>query len=86
MNCRIRGFQSQSHDCPTYTTIMDNGAQQCLLGTRDWLIIKKFDEWIVADGAVGTQATESLRLVDAQTTLLDSSGEAIAIAQVNQGM
>ena len=65
---------------------MDNGAQQCLFGTKDWLILNRHNKWIVADGPVSTQASESLRLVDAQTTLLDSSGEAIAIAQVNQGM
>ena len=65
---------------------MDNGATQCLLGGLDWIVFKRHSKWYDAEGAVGEQKTQHLRLVDAHTTLLDNNGKPFAIGVIHQGL
>ena len=82
-----RQFRSNTQsNSKEYSTVIDNGAQQSLVGTRDWVIEKKYNLFIQAERAFGTQAMERLQIVDAYTTTLNDSGKPIAIIHLNQAI
>ena len=68
-----------------YHTVIDNGATQCLVGNVHWTISKQHNSWIGVGGFDGA-VRNSLRLVDAYTTLIDESGARVAILWLNQAL
>ena len=45
-NRTIRSLQSQGKPPPVFNTVIDNGAQQCLIGTKEWRVTNRHDSWI----------------------------------------
>ena len=86
VHCRIRSLKSSKKHTRSLYTVIANGAQVTLIGYRDWIIKNKHQTWIKSSGAVGTQSTETLRLVDALSTLVNHAGDAVAIGQLYQGV
>ena len=70
---------------PAYTTVMDNGAVQCLVGNKDWKVIKRHKNYVTVEGAI-PGSSKLLEVIDAEATALDSEGTPIAILQINQGI
>ncbi len=68
---------------PTYCTIVDNGAQQSLVGNTDWVISKWHNDKVAVSGAIGDKV-DVLQVVDAYTTLVDEAGRGLAILWLNQ--
>ena len=66
--------------------MIDNGAQVSLIGHKDWVVKHKHQSWIKSTGALGTQSTEMLRLVNALAILVNHAGDTVAIGQLNQGV
>ncbi len=58
-NIQIRG--------PTYCTIVNNGAQQSLVGNTDWVISKWHNDKVAVSSAIGDKVNV-LQVVDAYTT------------------
>ena len=81
---RIRNLNSTRGHSPYYTVI-DNGATQCLVGNVHWTINKQHNTWIGVGGFDGA-VKNSLRLVDAYSTLLDESGARVAVIWLNQAL
>ncbi len=68
---------------PTYCTIVDNGAQQSLVGNKDWIVSKRHNNRVAVSGAIG-DTVDVLHVVDAYTTLVDEAGRGLAILWLNQ--
>ena len=76
-NARLR--QLSAHTTLNYSTVVDNGAEQCLIGRDDWTVINSHPGYVKVVGALGSNNSEILQLVDAHTTLLNEEGNPIAI-------
>ena len=85
-HCRIRSLAYSNRYIKSYNTVMDNGAHISLLGYEDWIVLNKHKAWIKSEGALGSQRSETLQIVDARTTLVNKAGVPIAIGQLNQGV
>ena len=86
LNQRIQSNSASSPEPNKYVTVVDNGAQQTLIGNEHWRIEKKYNICITACGAVGPRSVEELRIVDASSTLLSNDGSALAVLFANQGI
>ena len=67
-------------------TVIDNGAQQCMVGSLHWKIVRKHDTKIRVKGAVGSQPNKILDLVDAAATLVDCYGKPIVVLIVHHAL
>ncbi len=68
---------------PTYCTIVDNGAQQSLVGNKDWIVSKWHNNWVAMSGTI-SNTINVLHVVDAYTTLVDEAGHSLAVLWLNQ--
>ncbi len=68
---------------PTYCTIVDNGAQQSLVGNQDWKISKQYNDQVAVSGAFGS-TVDAENIVEAYTMLVDEAGCGLAILWLNQ--